>query len=117
MAEKKLKRVQQCQSWGIQIGPDYMEKTAYKVGKYRICGWCRAKLLQHGHIELDGRRPVLGKGIVCRWLYPDGSVKQVRVVAVKEPEPDVIFVPLNQPLPEGLLIEEENDDQPEVRQD
>jgi len=103
----------QCDSCGIQIGPDHMEKTAYQVGKHSICGWCYGKLWQEGHVELDGRRKAAGIGTVCYWLYPDGSTNPMRVVTVKDP-PDVLFVPLNEPVSGDIIIEEGDDDQSEV---
>lgn len=60
----------QCQSCGIQIGPDFMETVAYKVGDFKICGWCRSKLAERGHIKVDDRR---------NWLYPDGTTKPMKV--------------------------------------
>jgi len=108
MAEKELTDTapQQCQSCGILIGPDYLEKIGYYVGEFTICSWCKSNLAKYGHIELDGRRPARGRGTVCQWLYPDGSVKQMRVITVKQPKPDVLFVPLDEPLAEDLVIEE-----------
>lgn len=85
---------EQCQACSIQIGPDYIEEITYQVGKFSICGWCLGKLEKEGHIELDGRKPIANEGIVCHFLYPDGGVKRMRVVSIKEPKPDVLFVPL-----------------------
>jgi len=99
----------QCDSCGIQIGPDYMEKTPYQIGKCSICGWCYGNLRDKGHVELDGRKRVADKGTICLWLYPDGSTKLMRVVTVKKP-PNVLFVPLNEPVPENIIIEKENYD-------
>jgi len=88
----------QCDSCGIQIGTDYIEKTAYQVGRYWICGHCYGELIRNGHVELDGRKQVAGKGTICDWLYPDGSVKTMRFVLSDEAR----FVPLDEPIPEGL---------------
>jgi len=103
----------QCDSCGIQIGPDYMEKTAYHVGKYSICGWCYDNLRDKGHVELDGRKRVAGQGMVCNWLYPDGSTKPMKIIATKDP-PDIFFAPLNEPVSGDIIMGEEDDDQSEV---
>lgn len=109
---KEKPKPAQCQSCGICIGPGFIETLTYQVGKFRICGWCRIKLTERGHVELDGRRAVKGEGTVCHWLYPNGSVKPMRVVTTKYPEPEVLFLPFDRPLPEDLLCEdsEENSD-------
>lgn len=98
-----------CQSCGICIGLALIESWAYQVGKFRICGWCLGNLTKHGHIELDGRQGIRGKGTVCRWLYPDGSVKPMRVICVMYPNPEVLFMPLDTPLPEGVVFDREGD--------
>lgn len=103
MPEKQLK----CQSCGICIGPDFMEPFLYPVGDFTICGWCLGKLRAHGHTELDGRRPIKGQGTVCRWLYPDGSVKLMRVILKLGLDPQ--FVSLDVPFPEELLIASEDE--------
>jgi len=82
----------QCDSCGIQIGPDYMETWAYQVDKYSICGWCYRKLQNEGHIELDGRHSAGSNNAICKLLYPDGSVKRMRLVLDNEAR----FVPLKE---------------------
>lgn len=101
---KEKPKSEKCHSCAILIGPDFMERVAYAVGKFRICGYCWGELAKHGHIELDGHKPIRGLGTVCRWLYPDGSVKPMRIVSIKYPEPDVQYIPLDTPLPEDLLF-------------
>ena len=91
---------EQCQSCGICIGPDFIERYAYPVGNYRICGWCRTKLAKYGHIELDGRRAT-DNGVVCNWLYPDGTVKTMRMVASRSK--GCYFIPADAPLPDGAV--------------
>jgi len=69
-----------CESCGILIGPDYTERTPYRIGHYTICGWCLRKMAKRGYIELDGRRMIVGEGVICRWLYSDGSVRFMKEV-------------------------------------
>ena len=69
-----------CEACGILIGPDYTERTPYRIGHYIVCGWCLRKMAKRGHIELDGRRTIEGVGTICRWLYPDGSARFMKEV-------------------------------------
>jgi len=104
MPENQLK----CQSCAICIGPGFMETLPYRVGEFTICGWCLGKL-HTGHIELDGRRLTKNQGTVCRWLYPDGTTRTMRLLLETEPR----FVPLDIPLPEELLIASEDETEEE----
>lgn len=90
----KLESPLECQSCIILIGPEQMERTGYQVGEFIICGWCNDKLHQKGHIELDGRSSVTSGGATCRWLYPDGSTKLMRVKLTKE---GVVATPVEEP--------------------
>jgi len=92
-----------CNSCAILIGPKHIETTPYHVGNYVICGWCYQKLQAKGRVELDGRRQVRDIGTVCRFLYPDGTVKPMKLVLDYEAR----FLPLEEPIPEGVLSEEE----------
>lgn len=75
-----------CSSCAICIGPEFMERIAYPIGDYELCGSCYNGLKRNGHAELDGR--FLNK---CDWLYPDGSVVRMRIITDGT---DVRFLPI-----------------------
>ena len=66
---------EKCFSCGILIGQDFMERSAYQVGKFRICGHCIETMNKSGHVEIGSRH-----GSLCRWLYPDGSEKLMKLI-------------------------------------
>lgn len=108
MPKEQLK-AQRCQSCGICIGEGFMEAFPYQIGGFTICGWCGGKLRARGHIELDDRRHVKGQGTLCRWLYPDGTTRTMRVLLTREPQ----FLPLDVPLPKEFLIATEDETEEE----
>ena len=63
-----------CGSCTIHIGSEFIEQQGYRYGGIIICGRCKDMMIKHGHIRLDG-----GTDNRFRWLYPDGSTKQVKL--------------------------------------
>ncbi|MFC1910280.1 hypothetical protein ACFLXC_03170 [Chloroflexota bacterium] len=56
-----------CQACGICIGPEFMEKATYQVGRYQICGWCLRLLYRSGEIQVEPYNRYI-------YLLCDGSV-------------------------------------------
>lgn len=60
--------VTECNSCGIQIGPDHIESDPIQMGGYTLCNYCYEYLLTQGEILMI---PYFAK----QFLQNDGTVK------------------------------------------